>query len=121
MIFFWYLGKCLSLGDAIKILLPEIFKDKPLASDDISKAEVEECLKLNPEEASNIEGTQVIAESKDVESCNLPKHAEIKLLRIQGIEPKLEIPFTWLANNLMNPDHFLHICVYVKVPELTTP
>lgn len=77
MIFFWYLGKCLSLGDAIKILLPEIFKDKPLASDDISKAEVEECLKLNPEAASNIEGTQVIAESKDVESCNLPKHAEI--------------------------------------------
>lgn len=117
---FWYPGKCFSLGDAIKILLPEIFGDRPSASDDISKAEVEDYSKLNPEEASNVEGTTVISESKDVESCNLTKPAEIKLLRIQGIEPKLEIPFTWLANNLMNPDHFLHICVYVKVPEQST-
>lgn len=113
-------GKCFSLGDAIKILLPEIFGDKLSASDDISKAEVEDYSKLNPEEASNVEGTTVISESKDVESCNLSKPAEIKLLRIQGIEPKLEIPFTWLVNNLMNPDYFLHICVYVKVPEQTT-
>lgn len=108
------------MGDAIKILLPEFFGDKPSAIDDISKAEVEDNSKLNPEEASNVEGRTVISESKDVESCNLSKPAEIKLLRIQGIEPKLEIPFTWLANNLMNPDHFLHICVYVKVPEQTT-
>lgn len=113
-------GNCFSLGDAVKMLLPEIFGDKPRASDDTSKAEVEDYSKLNPEEASNVEGSTVIAESKDVESCNLSKPAEIKLLRIQGIEPKLEIPFTWLANNLINPDHFLHICVYVKVPELTT-
>lgn len=101
------------------MLLPEIFGDKPSTSD-ISKAEVEDHSKPNPEEASNVEGTTVISESKNVEFCNLSKPAEIKLLRIQGIEPKLEIPFTWLANNLMNPDRFLHICVYVKVPEQTT-
>ncbi|KAG6517852.1 autophagy protein 5-like [Zingiber officinale] len=35
------------------------------------------------------------------------------LVRIQGIEPDLDIPFAWVVNNLKNPDYFLHICVYV--------
>lgn len=42
--------------------------------------------------------------------------AEIKLVRIQGIQPKLEIPFSWVVNNLKNPEYFLHICVYLKFP-----
>lgn len=44
---------------------------------------------------------------------------EIKLVRIQGIEPKLEIPFAWVVTNLINPDHFLHVIVFVKLPQLT--
>ncbi|XP_022759389.1 autophagy protein 5 isoform X4 [Durio zibethinus] len=51
------------------------------------------------------------------EACSISSSAEIKLIRIQGIEPKLEIPFSWVVNNLMNPDYFLHICVCVKVPQ----
>lgn len=42
------------------------------------------------------------------------KDGVIKLVRIQGIEPKMEIPFSWVVNNLMNPDYFLHICVYIN-------
>lgn len=107
------------MGDAVKMLLPEFFADKPLTSEGIPKAEVEAGQKLNSEEVSSTKGTEEIAETlgEHVESCSTSETAEIKLLRIQGIEPKLEIPFTWVVNNLMNPEHFLHICVYVKVPE----
>lgn len=51
-----------------------------------------------------------------VESCCVSGDAEIKLVRIQGIEPKLEIPFSWVLNNLKHPENFLHICIYVKLP-----
>lgn len=57
---------------------------------------------------------------ENTELCSLSENAEIKLVRIQGIEPMLEIPFGWVVNNLMNPEHFLHICVYVKVAEPIT-
>lgn len=53
-----------------------------------------------------------------VKASNEFEEPEIKLVRIQGIEPKLEIPFSWVANNLMHPEHFLHICVYLKVPQV---
>lgn len=42
--------------------------------------------------------------------------AEIKYIRIQGIEPKWEIPFSWVVKNLMNPEYFLHVCVCIKAP-----
>ncbi|GER27241.1 autophagy protein 5 [Striga asiatica] len=86
-------GKCFTLHDAIKSILPELFTKETSVE---SGSESEE------------------AKSKSAES------AEIKLVRIQGIEPKLEIPFGWVVNNLMNPEYYLHICVYVKVPELNT-
>nr|KJB43172.1 hypothetical protein B456_007G188600 [Gossypium raimondii] len=54
---------------------------------------------------------------KRPEACRISSSAEIKLIRIQGIEPKLEIPFSWVANNLLNPDYFLHVCVCVKVAQ----
>ncbi|KAG6742177.1 hypothetical protein POTOM_055467 [Populus tomentosa] len=60
------------------------------------------------------EGKEIF--NQPVESCC--NDAEIKLVRIQGIEPKMEIPFSWVVNSLKNPEHFLHICVCVKVPNL---
>lgn len=58
-------------------------------------------------------------ESKNEQKVEAEKESYpvIKLLRIQGIEPKMEIPFSWVVNNLMNPDYFLHICLYIKVPK----
>lgn len=114
-------GKCFTLHDAIKSLLPEYFADNSLAmeTDNISKAEGEDEQKKDSEEAKS---TAEIGETsgEHVESSSQTDNAEIKLLRIQGIEPKLEIPFAWVVNNLMNPEHFLHICVYIKVPEPLT-
>lgn len=52
-----------------------------------------------------------------VNACYQSVEGEIKLVRIQGIEPKLEIPFSWVVTNLINPEHFLHIIVCVKVPQ----
>jgi autophagy-related protein 5 len=39
----------------------------------------------------------------------------VKLVRVQGIDLKdeMDIPFLWLANNLKNPECYLHVCVYV--------
>jgi len=45
----------------------------------------------------------------------------VKLVRIQGIQPKLEIPFSWVVNNLVNPEHFLHVCVCLKLPQVKIP
>lgn len=103
-------GKSFTLRDAVKMLLPEFFADKPLMNDNISKAAIEDEQKNQSEEASC---------SKEIGEAfsEADNNADIKLIRIQGIEPKLEIPFAWVVNNLMNPDHFLHVCVYVKVPE----
>ncbi|KAG5620706.1 hypothetical protein H5410_005924 [Solanum commersonii] len=113
-------GKCFTLYDAITKLLPEFFGEKLPPKDDVSK-EVEVEQRLSPEETnkSNTEqGGEMLNEG--IVSCSVSDGAEIKLLRIQGIEPKMEIPFAWVVNNLMNPEHFLHICVYVKIQEPIT-
>ncbi|XP_057850439.2 autophagy protein 5 isoform X2 [Cryptomeria japonica] len=37
----------------------------------------------------------------------------VKIIRVQGIElPDLDLPFNWVAQNLVAPEHFLHICIY---------
>ncbi|XVE77475.1 hypothetical protein DITRI_Ditri13aG0065700 [Diplodiscus trichospermus] len=97
-------GKCFTLCDALKILLPEIFSVR------LGALDFDDTL----ETASEVEREK--ADEKG-EGCCISGSAEIKLIRIQGIEPKLEIPFSWVVNNLMNPDYFLHICVYVKVAQ----
>lgn len=89
-------GKCFTLRDAIETLLPEFTGKRAQTSGE----EDEERTKDEPEEA---DGT--------------PETSEIKLVRIQGIEMKLEIPFSWVVNNLMNPEFYLHISVLVKAPQ----
>lgn len=98
-------GKYFTLGDAVKALLPEFFAEKALIN--------EEILGVGEEKVGEEGG-----EEKPCENVVFKDSSEIKLIRIQGIEPKMEIPFSWVVNNLMNPDYFLHICVCVKVPQV---
>nr|XP_016490921.1 PREDICTED: autophagy protein 5 isoform X2 [Nicotiana tabacum] len=114
-------GKCFTLCDAITKLLPELFGEKLLPKDDVSGEEVEVGQRLSLEE-TNKSSTGQSGEmlNERIVSCSVSDGAEIKLIRIQGIEPKMEIPFAWVVNNLMNPDYFLHICVYVKIQEPIT-
>lgn len=80
--------------------------------------EGEDVQKVSSEDAGSSTGAEEGKEifNQPVESCC--NDAEIKLVRIQGIEPKMEIPFSWVVNSLKNPEHFLHICVCVKVPNV---
>ncbi|XP_071701773.1 autophagy protein 5-like isoform X2 [Rutidosis leptorrhynchoides] len=94
-------GKYFTLLDAVKSVLPEFYPD----SLNTIKSEVKNEQSVEPEE-------------EGVETRRLPGQPVIKLLRIQGIEPKMEIPFSWVVNNLMNPDYFLYICLYIKAPKL---
>ncbi|XP_057726453.1 autophagy protein 5 [Arachis stenosperma] len=97
-------GKYFSLNDAIKSLLPEYFPGSSF--DSLGDASTKQNV---GDEGEN---------TCDPDSSSLPlENAEIKLVRIQGIEPCLEIPFSWVVNNLMNPEYFLHICVCLKVSE----
>jgi len=92
--FFHHLtGKCFTLRDAIKSLLPEFMGDRAQTSG----------------EERSIDDTEEADGSREM--------GEIKLVRIQGIEMKLEIPFSWVVNNLMNPEFYLHISVLVKAPQ----
>ncbi|KAK3409526.1 hypothetical protein EUGRSUZ_J01641 [Eucalyptus grandis] len=114
-------GKYFTLGDAVKALLPAIFTDKSFIDEDVCKTEVEDdknapC--VSQEDNQDVSGS---AEDRTEKNCEAVEPlfssntAELKLLRIHGIEPQLEIPFSWVVNNLMHPEHFLHICVFLKV------
>lgn len=87
------------LRDALKTLLPDSFSQRAPSAD------------RSPERVE-AEGRAEVEETA-IEHVN--DASEIKLVRIQGIEPKLDIPFSWVVNNLMNPDHFLHICVCIRL------
>ncbi|PSS00272.1 Autophagy protein isoform 2 [Actinidia chinensis var. chinensis] len=115
-------GKCFTLLDAVKTLLPEFFAEKSSTNEDISGAEVGDESRSPSEHGSNTGTAEEVGETlcRQEGSDSLSDKAEIKLLRIQGIKPKLEIPFAWVVNNLINPEHFLHICVYVRVLEPIT-
>lgn len=114
-------GECVTLHDAVKSLLPEYFQESSLIDEESSRQAEDEQRDSSEDSSSNKiseDGGEILCEH--IESCQKSDDAEIKLVRIQGIEPKLEIPFSWVANNLMNPDYFLHICVCLKIPRLNT-
>ncbi|CAD6248391.1 unnamed protein product [Miscanthus lutarioriparius] len=60
---------------------------------------------------SSQEAGQALASPR--EAAGAAKKAKVKLVRVQGIELDMDIPFLWVANNLKNPEYYLHICVYV--------
>ncbi|OIW04429.1 hypothetical protein TanjilG_32621 [Lupinus angustifolius] len=97
-------GKYFSLNDAVRSLLPEFFPGSSLVN--------EEDASINQSTGEEEENT-----CDPMSSFQPLENAEIKLVRIQGIEPKLEIPFSWVVNNLMNPEYFLHMCVCLKLSE----
>ena len=88
----------------MKRLLPEYFPESSF---------------VNEEDANIIQSTGEEGEnsSDPASSCHPLEIAEIKCVRIQGIDLPLEIPFSWVVHNLMNPEYFLHMCVCLKVSE----
>ncbi|KAK4490435.1 hypothetical protein RD792_001112 [Penstemon davidsonii] len=110
-------GECYTLHDAVKALLPELFKEESLPYTNIDKAEEGG---QQSEDGSSSRSPEQTREELSEHAELLSNSAEIKLVRIQGIEPKMEIPFGWVVKNLMNPEHYLHICVYVKVVQPIT-
>ncbi|KNA20386.1 hypothetical protein SOVF_052660 isoform A [Spinacia oleracea] len=103
-------GKCFALSDAMKTLLPEYFGEGN--NEKTTEAEVKEVHSEDADDTKDVEeATTSVGEHTETKQPSVS--AKIKLIRIQGIEPKPEIPFSWVVNNLMNPDHYLHICVYL--------
>ncbi|XP_078178081.1 autophagy protein Apg5 family [Carex rostrata] len=89
-------GGYVSLKQAMKSLLPEIFDTN----------------------SSQDEGS-----SNDPEDPNAPNFEDesmkLILVRVQGIELDMDIPFFWVANCLKNPEFYLHICLVIsKQPKL---
>lgn len=99
-----HVDKYFSVNDAVKRLLPEYFPESSF---------------VNEEDANIIQSTGEEGEnsSDPASSCHPLEIAEIKCVRIQGIDLPLEIPFSWVVHNLMNPEYFLHMCVCLKVSE----
>nr|POE95949.1 autophagy protein 5 [Quercus suber] len=104
-------GNYFTLQDAVKSILPEYFPNKSSTNEESSRDEDE-----NEQTVPSEEGEKYLSEN--VESCYPSDNVEIKIVRIQGIEPKMEIPFSWVVKNLTNPEHYLHICVCLKVPQV---
>ncbi|KAK4742227.1 hypothetical protein SAY87_000228 [Trapa incisa] len=107
-------GKYCTLSEAIKTLLPELSCTADLKVEEGSKC-ASEGKSSDPLEGKGAgaedQGRTAIESMDSQASSNL---AEIKFVRIQGIEPRLEIPFSWVANNLMFPEYFLHICICLR-------
>nr|KJB43173.1 hypothetical protein B456_007G188600 [Gossypium raimondii] len=115
----FFADKCFTLHDALKILLPELFLDESLMNVKLGGVDLEDAVRNSNEDVTSDKVVEDQGQNacKRPEACRISSSAEIKLIRIQGIEPKLEIPFSWVANNLLNPDYFLHVCVCVKVAQ----
>lgn len=96
--------KYFSVNDAVKRLLPEYFPESSFVNEEDA----------NINQSTGEEGEN---SSDPVSSCHPLGIAEIKCVRIQGIDLPLEIPFSWVIHNLMNPEYFLHMCVCLKVSE----
>nr|CAB3445323.1 unnamed protein product [Digitaria exilis] len=88
----------ITLEHSLQTLLPEFF------SSDAQNAE-----ETDPA-AGNSDTTNPSRSSQEADTT---KKTKVKLIRVQGIELDMDIPFLWVANNLKNPEYYLHVCVYV--------
>ncbi|KAL6528968.1 autophagy protein 5 [Orobanche minor] len=100
-------GRCFTLHDAIKALLPEMFTKESSVNVNTCGAEGKG---VESSDVGIFERNEGSGEAQTEHVGLLSTSADIKIVRIQGIEPKLEIPFGWVVNNLMNPEHYLHVC-----------
>ncbi|XP_066324756.1 autophagy protein 5-like [Miscanthus floridulus] len=106
----------ITLEHALQTLLPEFFSSKPTGrADDSQRAgaldSAADSSDATNSSRSSQEAGQALASPR--EAAGAAKKAKVKLVRVQGIELDMDIPFLWVANNLKNPEYYLHICVYV--------
>lgn len=103
----------------MRSLLPEFFDDEASAFDHVlvPRGDYEIDDGIENAEATGASGQKKCTDFDSMKSQSPKKVNEIKLIRVQGIEVDLDIPFFWVVNNLKNPEHFLHICVFM-VPAL---
>jgi autophagy-related protein 5 len=109
-------GSYITLEHALKTLLPEFFSLKS-AGRAGNNSQALGAMDSAPDDSATINSTQNSQEAEP-DSTNLPEEdvaekAKVKLVRVQGIELGMDIPFLWVANNLKNPEYYLHVCVYV--------
>lgn len=82
----------MSLKQAMRSLLPEIFYTNSSQDEGSSK---------------DLKDTKNTPDFED-------EDAKLRLVRVQGIELDMDIPFFWVANCLKNPEFYLHICVFIS-------
>ncbi|EES06162.1 hypothetical protein BDA96_04G015300 [Sorghum bicolor] len=105
----------ITLEHALQTLLPEFFSSKAASRADGSHPAGALDSAADSSDATNSsrsskEAEQALASPREVGAA---KKTKVKLVRVQGIELDMDIPFLWVANNLKNPEYYLHICVYV--------
>ncbi|KAG1361100.1 Autophagy protein 5 [Cocos nucifera] len=108
----------LSFKCAIKTLLPEMFFEEPLVNNHEFSREGETVGADSSYGVSETLGGLQNAQAEEIPFAGEPqvqllKKSKIKMIRIQGIELDMDIPFFWVVNNLRNPEYFLHICVFI--------
>ncbi|GJM90024.1 hypothetical protein PR202_ga06263 [Eleusine coracana subsp. coracana] len=106
----------ITLEHALKTLLPEFFSSKSTGRADNDSQALGE-MDSAPDCSAIVRSTQSSQEaepaSTNLQEEDVAKRTKVKLVRVQGIELDMDIPFIWAANNLKNPEYYLHICVYV--------
>jgi autophagy-related protein 5 len=90
-------------------LLPEFFSSDTQNAEEVDSAAGNS--DTTDPSRSSLEAEPASASLREAE---ITKKAKVKLVRVQGIELDMDIPFLWVANNLKNPEFYLHICVYVS-------
>jgi len=98
----------ITLEHALQTLLPEFFNSDTQTAGEVESAAGDSDT-MNPSRSSQ----EVEPASASLREADITKKAKVKLVRVQGIELDMDIPFLWVANNLKNPEYYLHICVYV--------
>ncbi|KAL6629283.1 hypothetical protein ACP70R_029048 [Stipagrostis hirtigluma subsp. patula] len=106
----------ITLEHALKTLLPEFFSSKSAVRvDDSQHVRAPDSARDDSDAANSTRSSheEVEPTSTSLQETDALKKAKVKLVRVQGIELDMDIPFLWVANNLKNPEYYLHICVYV--------
>ncbi|OMO50528.1 hypothetical protein CCACVL1_30388 [Corchorus capsularis] len=79
-------GKCFTLHDALRILLPEFLSDESLSDAKLGGVDVEDAQKVPCEDVSSNKADEDQGQNtnEQPQACCSPSRAEIKLIRIQG-------------------------------------
>ncbi|XP_068643032.1 autophagy protein 5 isoform X2 [Aristolochia californica] len=116
-------GMYLTLHDALKALLPEIFMDESSLDEQNSNMILEDVPRFTESDSHSGELEKVSSTVNNITMGISDRHSphcsssksRVKLIRIQGIEPNLDLPLSWVISNLLNPEFYLHVCVYLEV------